>query len=115
LSATTASGAALDVLPDPSNDRLSEAQPFRGELSFTVPRTEEVELDLSAHPGQPVFVVASPGEEARALSGWIALAGLSLVTLIAALTGLVLLLAWRLGLGTPTPVARPGQDVLGAT
>jgi len=114
LSVTDASGAALDVFPDPSNDRLSEAQPFRGELSFTVPRREEAELDLSAYPGQPVFVVPSPGEEAHALSGWIALAGLSLVVLIAAMTGLVPLLAWRLGLGKPVPVIPPDQEVLGA-
>ena len=115
LSVTDASGAALDVFPDPSNDRLSEAaQPFRGELSFVVPRREEAELALSAYPGQPVFVVPSPGEEARALSGWIALAGLSLVVLIAAMTGTVLLLTWRLGLGKPVRAVPPGQDVLGA-
>jgi hypothetical protein len=111
LSATDASGAALDVFRDPSNDRLSEARPFRGELSFIVPRRQEVELGLSWYPGEPVFVVSSPGEEAHALSGWIALAGLSLLVLIAAMTGLVPLLAWRLGLGTPVP---PDQDVLGA-
>ena len=114
LSVTDASGAALDVFPDPSNDRLSEAQPFRGELSFVVPRREEAELALSAYPGQPVFVVPSPGEEAGALSGWIALAGLSLVVLIAAMTGTVLLLTWRLGLGKPVLAVPPDQDVLGA-
>ncbi len=48
--------------------------------------------------------------EAHALIGWIALTGLSLVVLIAAATGLVLLLIWRLGYGKPVP----GQDVLGA-
>ena len=101
LPVTAASaGAALDVFPDPSNDRLSEAQPFRGELSFVVPRREEAVIALSAYPGQPVFVVPSPGEEARALAGWIALAVLSLVVLIAAMTGTVLLLTWRLGLGS---------------
>lgn len=106
LSVSAISGSALDVFPDPSPDRLSEAgQPFRGELSFTVPRTEQVRLDLSARPGQPVFAVPSPGEEAHALTGWIALAGLSLVVLIAAATGLVVL-AWRLGFGTPVPPAQ---------
>jgi hypothetical protein len=114
LSVTGASGAALYVFPDLSNDRLSEAQPFRGELSFVVPRREQAELDLSADPGQPVFVVSSPGEEAHALSGWIALAGLSLVVLIAAMTGMILLLMWRLGVGKPVRAVPPGQDVLGA-
>lgn len=103
---------ALDVFADPSPDRLSEAaQPFRGELSFTVPERERVRLELSARLGQPVFVVPSPGEEAHALIGWIALAGLSLVVLVAAATGLVLLLIWRLGFGRPAP----GQEALGAT
>lgn len=107
----TASGAALYVFPDPSNDRLSEDRPFRGELSFVVPRREEVRLDLSARLGQPVFVVPSPGEEAHALAGWIVLGGVSLVVLVAAAAGLVLLLTWRLGFGRPAP----GQGVLGAT
>jgi hypothetical protein len=111
---TGASGAALDVFTDPSNDRLSEAQPFRGELSFVVPRREEAVIALSAYPGQPVFVVPSPGEEARALAGWIALAVLSLVVLIAAMTGTVLLLTWRLGLGKPVLAVPPDQDGLGA-
>jgi hypothetical protein len=109
---TGASGAALHVFPDPSNDRLSEAQPFRGELSFVVPKREEAVITLSAYPGQPVFVL-SPGEEAHALGGWIALAVLSLVVLIAAMTGTVLLLTWRLGLGKPVR-AVPDQDGLGA-
>jgi hypothetical protein len=114
LSVTGASGAALDVFPDPSNDRLSEAQPFRGELSFVVPRRQEAVITLSAYPGQPVFVVPSPGEEAHALAGWIALAALSLVVLITAMTGTVLLLTWRLGLGKPVRPTPPGQDGLGA-
>ena len=114
LSVTAASGAALDVFPDPSSDRLSEAQPFRGELSFVVPRREEAVITLSAYPGQPVFVVPSPGEEAQALAGWIALAVLSLVVLIAAMTGTVLLLPWRLGLGKPVLAVPPDQDGLGA-
>ena len=114
LSVTGASGAALDVFADPSNDRLSEAQPFRGELSFVVPRREEAVIALSSYPGQPVFVVPSPGEEARALAGWIALAVLSLVVLIAAMTGTVLLLTWRLGLGKPVLAVPPDQDGLGA-
>ena len=49
-----------------------------------------------------------------ALSGWIALAGLSLVVLIAAMTGMILLLMWRLGVGKPVRAVPPGQDVLGA-
>jgi hypothetical protein len=114
LSVTDASGAALHVFPDPSNDRLSEAQPFRGELSFVVPRREEAELALAAYPGQPVFVVPSPGEEAGALRGWIVLAGLSLMVLMAAMTGTILLLTWRLGLGKPVLAVPPDQDVLGA-
>ncbi len=115
LSVSATSGGALDVFPDPSPDRLSEAaQPFRGELSFMVPRREQVRLDLSARPSQPVFVVPSPGEEAHALIGWIALAGLSLVVLVAAAAGLVLLLYWRLGFGKPAPAGQPGPGVLGA-
>jgi hypothetical protein len=43
LSAAVVHGGVLAVIPDPSSDRLSEAaQPFRGELSFTVPGKETV-------------------------------------------------------------------------
>ena len=42
------------------------------------------------------------------------LAGLSLVDLIAAMTGTVLLLTWRLGLGKPVRAVPPDQDGLGA-
>ncbi len=115
LSVRAVSGGTLDVFPDPSPDRLSEAaQPFRGELSFMVPRREQVRLDLSARLGQPVFVVPSPGEEAHALIGWITLTGLSLVVLVAAAAGLVVLLYWRLGFGKPALAAQPGRDVPGA-
>ena len=94
----------LKAILDPSSDHLSEgAQPFLGELSFTVPRKEVVRLELSAHLGQPSFVVPSPGEEARALIGWIVRSGLSLVVLLAALIELGRLLAWRLGFGTAVP------------
>jgi hypothetical protein len=49
LSAAVVHGGVLAVITDPSSDRLSEAaQPFRGELSFTVPGKETVSLDLSA-------------------------------------------------------------------
>jgi len=102
LSATVVPGGGLAVIPDPSSDRLSEAaQPFRGELSFTVPRKETVSLDLAVPLGQPAFAVPSPGEEAHALIGWIVLAGLPLIVVLAALTALVWLLAWRLGFGLP--------------
>ena len=63
-------------------------------------------LEVGTRLGQPAFVVPSPGEEAHALGGWIALAALCLVALIAALAGLGLLLVWRLGFGMPAE-ARP--------
>lgn len=65
-----------------------------------------VALGLGADLGQPVFVVPSPGEEAHALIGWIALAVLSLVVLAGAGLGLGLLLVWRLGFGVPVPPVR---------
>ncbi len=106
LSAKVVHGGALTAFPDPSSDHLSEAaQPFLGELSFTVPGKETVSLDLSAHLGQPAFVVPSPGEEAHALIGWIVLAGLSLMVLLAALIGLAWLVVWRLGFGSAVPSA----------
>jgi hypothetical protein len=100
LSVSTASGGILTASPDPSSDHLGEAQNFVGELSFTVPAKEVVSLDLSAHLGQPAFVVPSEGEEAHALMGWIILAGLCLLVLLAALVPLGLLMAWRLGFGS---------------
>jgi hypothetical protein len=96
LSVRTASGGILATSPDPSSDHLDQAV---GEVSFTVPVKEVVSLDLSAHLGQPAFVVPSEGEEAHALIGWIILAGLSLLVLLAALVSLGVLLAWRLGFG----------------
>jgi hypothetical protein len=110
LSATVVPVGDLAVIPDSSSDRLSEAgQPFRGELSFTVPRKETVTLDLAAQLGQPAFAVPSPGEEAHALIGWIVLAGLPLIVVLAALTALVRLLAWRLGFGLPVRSASDPQ------
>jgi len=104
LSVSVSGGGALHVVPDPSSDHLSEAaEPFVGELSFTVPGSEVVRLDLSVRLGQPAFVVPSIGEEVRALAGWIVLLVLSVLDLGAALTGLVMLLAWRLGFGAATP------------
>jgi SAM-dependent methyltransferase len=67
-------------------------------------------LDLAVQLGQPAFAVPSPGEEAHELIGWIVLAGLPLVVVLAALTALVRLLAWRLGFGSPVrSAAGPGQ------
>lgn len=94
LSVRTASGGILATSPDPSSDHLDQAV---GEVSFTVPVKEVVSLDLSAHLGQPAFVIRSEGEEAHALIGWIILAGLSLLVLLAALVCLGILLARRLG------------------
>jgi hypothetical protein len=62
--------------------------------------TEDITC-LAVHVGQPAFAVPSPGEEAHALIGWIVLAGLPLIVVLAALTALVRLLAWRLGFGLP--------------
>jgi hypothetical protein len=105
LSVRTASGGILATSPDPSSEHLDQAV---GEVSFTVPVKEVVSLDLSAHLGQPAFVVRSEGEEAHALIGWIILAGLSLLVLLAALVSLGVLLAWRLGFGgAPVPGGRP--------
>lgn len=108
LSVRTASGGILTTSPDPSSDHLGEAQNFVGEVSFTVPVKEVVSLDLSAHLGQPAFVIPSEGEEAHALIGWIILAGLSLLVLLAALVSLGVLLARRLDFGgAPVPGGRP--------
>lgn len=114
LSVSTASGGILTARTDPSSDHLSEAQPFVGEVSFTVPVKEVVSLDLSAHLGQPAFVVPSEGEEAHALIGWIILAGLSLLVLLAALIQLAVLTAWRLGLGgAPAAGGHPDPEPSG--
>jgi hypothetical protein len=111
LSVSPASGGILAASPDPSSDHLSGAQPFVGEVSFTVPVKEVVSLDLSAHLGQPAFVVPSEGEEAHALIGWIILAGLSLLVLLAAIVSLCVLLAWRLGFGgASVPGGRPNTE-----
>jgi len=99
LSVRTAPGGILTATSDPSSDHLGEAQPFVGEVSFTVPVKEVVSVDLSAHLGQPAFVLLSEGEEAHALIGWIILAGLCLLAVLAALVTLGLLLAGRLGPG----------------
>jgi hypothetical protein len=92
LSVRTASGGILATSPDLSSEHLDQAL---GEVSFTVPVKEVISLDLSAHLGQPAFVVRSEGEEAHALIGWIILAGLSLLVLLAALGSLGVLLARR--------------------
>jgi hypothetical protein len=112
LSVSVVSGGVISTSPDPSHDDLSEAaQPFVGKLSFTVPTTETVALDLTANLGQPAFIVPSEGEEARALAGWIALALLSVLVFFAALIPLIVLAVWRLGFGTPAPDGRPGRKV----
>jgi hypothetical protein len=98
LSARVADGGILAVSSDPSSDHLSEnAQPFVGELSFSVRQREAVSLELDTRAGQPVFIVRSEGAEARALAGWIALAVLSLGVLVGAVIGLGVLLTWKLG------------------
>ena len=91
-------GRDVEVVPDPSSDHDSEGdgQPFIGELSFTIPRAGAVQIELAASPGQPVFVVPSEGQQARALTGWILLAGAALLTLLVSLTGLGRLAWWRL-------------------
>ncbi len=88
----------VDVVPDPSSDHDSEGngQPFIGELSFSIPRTSAVQIELAAPAGQPVFVVPSEGQQARALAGWIVLAGAAVLTLLASLAGLGRLAWWRL-------------------
>ena len=94
-------GGAVETIPDPSSDHDSEAgQPFIGAVSFTIRKTELVQIALATNPVQPVFVVRSEGEEAHALAGWIILLFLSLASLIAALVGLIRVLIWRLGCGT---------------
>jgi len=104
LSVHAASGGILATSPDPSSEHLDQAL---GEVSFTVPVREVVSLDLSAHLSQPAFVLPSEGEEAHALIGWIILAGLCLLVLLAALVSLGLLLARRLGFGgAPVPGGR---------
>jgi hypothetical protein len=110
LSVRTDSGGILTTTPDPSSDHLSEAEPFVGEVSFAVPVQEIVSLDLSVQLGQPAFVVPSEGEEAHALTGWIIIAGLSLLVLLAALASLAVLLTWRLGFGAPVPGWRPNAE-----
>lgn len=93
----SASGEVDDV-PDPSSDHDSEGdgQPFTGELSFGIPRASAVQIELAASPGQPVFVVPSEGQEARALTGWIVLTGASLLILLVSLVSLGKLAWWRL-------------------
>jgi hypothetical protein len=102
-------GGAIRTSPDPSHDDLSETQPFVGKLSFTVPATESVTLDLTASLGQPAFVVPSESEEARALAGWIALAILSVLVFLAVLVLLIMLAAWRLGFGAPRQASEPAS------
>jgi hypothetical protein len=72
VSVSVASGGVIRTSPDPSRDDLSETQTFVGRLSFTVPTSETVTLDLTVNLGEPAFVVPSEGEEAHALIGWIA-------------------------------------------
>ena len=69
LSVRSVQAGAAAVVPDPSSDHLSEgAQPFVGQLSFIVPRTEVVQIGLATDPGQPVFVVPSEGGHQTRLS-----------------------------------------------
>ena len=91
-------------MPDPSSDHDSEdGQSFVGELSFSIAQVSAVQIELTNSPGQPVFVVPSEGQEARALTGWIALTGAALLILIVSLFGLGRLAWWRL---TPEPRLR---------
>lgn len=102
FAARVADGQALAVSRDPSSDHLSEgAQPFIGELSFSVPEQETMSLELGTRLGQPAFVVPAPGEEVHALVGWIGLAVLALAVLVGAGVGLGQLVTWRLGFGRP--------------
>jgi hypothetical protein len=91
-------GREVDVVTDPSSDHDSEGngQSFVGELSFSIPRASAVEIELTTAPGQPVFVVPSEGQEARALTGWIVLAGAALLILLLSLACLGRLAWWRL-------------------
>jgi hypothetical protein len=91
-------GHQVEVVPDPSSDHDSEGdgQPFVGELSFSIPQASAVVFELTEAPGQPVFVVPSEGQEARALAGWIVLTGAALLILVASLFGLGWLAWWRL-------------------
>jgi hypothetical protein len=111
LSVRTASGGILATSPDPSSDHLDQAV---GEVSFTVPVKEVVSLDLSTHLGQPAFVIRSEGGEARALIGWIVLAGLSLLVLRAALVSLGVLLARRTPRWQQKVTASDGTPGLGS-
>jgi hypothetical protein len=111
-SVTIRSGSSeVDVVPDPSSDHDSEGngQPFVGELSFSIQRASAVQIELTTSPGQPVFVVPSEGQEARALTGWIVLTGAALLILLVSLACLGRLAWWRL---TPAPRlgAFPVQD-----
>jgi len=57
-------------------------------------------------------VIPRHGDEERpafALTGWIALAVLYLVALVAALTGLSVLVIWRLGFGAASITAAPAR------
>jgi hypothetical protein len=105
----TVRGASGEVAvgPDLSSDHDSEGEPFVGELSFVIPRSGAVRIELAANPGQPVFVVPSEGQLVRSLIGWIVLAGAGLLILLASLAGLGILAWWRL-------TAAPSQFVPGA-
>jgi hypothetical protein len=104
----------VDVVTDPSSDHDSEGngQPFVGELSFSIPRAGAVQIELTTSPGQPVFVVPSEGQEARALTGWIVLTGAALLILLVSLACLVRLAWWRL---VPAPLVREQADGSGAS
>jgi hypothetical protein len=104
----------VDVVTDPSSDHDSEGngQPFVGELSFSIPHASAVQIELATSPGQPVFVVPSEGQEARALTGWIVLTGAALLILLVSLACLVRLAWWRL---VPAPLVREQADGSGAS